>query len=317
VVLVPAIDISAPLTVGKCLSPYISPLEEKTPMAMPGQHSRGRKPAGLLARYADTFGEMQLRKYTERAIRAARAEAELNSRSKSAFLSTMSHELKTPLNAIIGFSDLMKTGATRPQDTAEYSLHIANAGRRLLDVVSDVLDMSRLESGSLSLDRRECLIGEVLEIAVENAQPLFAAKQQAIDLRLEAGLPAFEGDSRRLRQLFANLLSNASKFTPEQGRILVMAKAVKNTITIAIADTGIGMTHEQMVLALKPFAQVQDHLARTQEGTGLGLPLAMGLVKLHGGSLHLDSQPGAGTTAIVTLPHTVAHAATTPIGKVA
>jgi two-component system cell cycle sensor histidine kinase PleC len=288
-------------------------------MAMPGHFSRGRKPAGLLARYADTFGEMQLRKYTERAIRAARAEAELSSRSKSAFLSTMSHELKTPLNAIIGFSDLLKTGATRPDEAADYAQHIANAGHRLLDLVSDVLDMSRLESGSLSLDRRECLIGEVLEIAVENAQAQFAAKQQQVDLRLERDLPECEGDPKRLRQLFANLLSNASKFTPEKGRILVMAKAARGSITIAVADTGVGMTHEQIVLALKPFAQVEGHLARTQEGAGLGLPLAMGLVKLHGGSLHLDSQPGAGTTAIVTLPCGTARAATanSTIGKVA
>jgi two-component system cell cycle sensor histidine kinase PleC len=288
-------------------------------MAMPGHFSRGRKPAGLLARYADTFGEMQLRKYTERAIRAARAEAELSSRSKSAFLSTMSHELKTPLNAIIGFSDLLKTGATRPDEAADYAQHIANAGHRLLDLVSDVLDMSRLESGSLSLDRRECLIGEVLEITVENAQAQFAAKQQQVDLRLERDLPECEGDPKRLRQLFANLLSNASKFTPEKGRILVMAKAARGSITIAVADTGVGMTHEQIVLALKPFAQVEGHLARTQEGAGLGLPLAMGLVKLHGGSLHLDSQPGAGTTAIVTLPCGTARAATanSTIGKVA
>jgi two-component system cell cycle sensor histidine kinase PleC len=288
-------------------------------MAMPGHFSRGRKPAGLLARYADTFGEMQLRKYTERAIRAARAEAELSSRSKSAFLSTMSHELKTPLNAIIGFSDLLKTGATRPDEATDYAQHIANAGHRLLDLVSDVLDMSRLESGSLSLDRRECLIGEVLEITVENAQAQFAAKQQQVDLRLERDLPECEGDPKRLRQLFANLLSNASKFTPEKGRILVMAKAARGSITIAVADTGVGMTHEQIVLALKPFAQVEGHLARTQEGAGLGLPLAMGLVKLHGGSLHLDSQPGAGTTAIVTLPCGTARAATanSTIGKVA
>ncbi len=289
-------------------------------MAQFGQQPRSRKAASLLASYSDTFGEMQLRKYTERAIRAARAEAELNSRSKSSFLSTMSHELRTPLNAIIGFSDLIKVpGATTPAQSADYADHIANAGRRLLEVISDVMDMSKLESGSLSLDKRECMIGEVLEIAVENAQPLFAAKQQQLDLRLEGNLPGIEGDTKRLRQLFANLLSNASKFTAEKGRILVMAKAARGSITIAIADTGMGMTHEQIVLALKPFAQVQDHLSRTQEGTGLGLPLALGLARLHGGSLHLDSQPGAGTTAIVTLPALAASAATAPsaIGRVA
>ena len=287
-------------------------------MANPG---RLRARTGLLARYSDTFGEMQLRKYTERAIRAARAEAELNSRSKSAFLSTMSHELRTPLNAIIGFSDLIKTpGAAGPQQTAEYAQHIAHAGRRLLDVVSDVLDMSKLESGSLSLDRRPLLIAEVLEIAVENAKPLFDAKQQAIDLRLERNLPEIEGDAKRLRQLFANLLSNASKFTAEKGRVLVMAKAARDgAVTIAIADTGMGMTHEQIVTAMQPFAQVQGHLARTQEGTGLGLPLALGIARLHGGTLHLDSQPKAGTTAIITLPRAAQIAQTSPsaIGKVA
>jgi two-component system cell cycle sensor histidine kinase PleC len=273
-------------------------------MAMPGHPARARKSSGLLARYSDTFGEMMLRKYTERAIRAARVEADLNSRSKSAFLSTMSHELRTPLNAIIGFSDLMRQpGATSPRETSDYAEHIAKAGRRLLDMVSDVMDVSKLESGSLVFDKTPCNLGEVLEAAVDNARLAFAAKQQIVDLRIESGLPEISGDAKRLCQLFANLLSNARKFTAEKGRILVIAKAVKDGgVTIAIADTGVGMTPEQIVLALKPFAQVQGHLARTQEGVGLGLPLAMGIAKLHGGSLHLDSQPGAGTTAVVTLP---------------
>ena len=289
-------------------------------MAKPGQMSRARKASRLLARYCDTFGEMQLRKYTERAIRAARAEAELNHRSKSAFLSTMSHELRTPLNAIIGFSDLIRTpGATSNAEAADYANHIANAGRRLLGVVSDVMDMSKLESGALALDLQPVMMTEILEIALEDTRALFDAKQQPVDMRLEPGLPDVGGDVKRLRQLFVNLLSNASKFTAERGRILVMARALKDgSVTIAIADTGVGMTHEQIVMALKPFAQVQGHLARTQEGTGLGLPLAMGIVKLHGGSLFLDSEPNAGTTAVVTLPARAASAVhPANIGKVA
>jgi len=284
---------------------------------MPNPGPRPRKSNGLLARYSDTFGEMQLRKYTERAIRAARAEAELNSRAKSAFLSVMSHELRTPLNAIIGFSDLLKmSGNAKPADTSEYAQHIANAGRRLLAMVGDVLDISKLESGSMTLDRRECLVGDILESAIETTRPLFEAKQQPVDVRIDAGVAAVEGDHKRLVQLFVNLLSNASKFTAEKGRILVMARTLKDgSTTIAIADTGIGMTHEQIVLALRPFAQIQDHLTRTQEGAGLGLPLALGLAKLHGGALHIDSQPGAGTTAIVTLPARAVQSS--PIGKVA
>ena len=273
-------------------------------MPMPGQYRAARRADSLLARYCDTFGEMQLRKYTERAIRAARAEAELNHRSKSAFLSTMSHELRTPLNAIIGFSDLIRIpGATTGAEAADYADHIANAGRRLLNVVSDVMDMSKLEAGSLELDRQPVMLAEILELALEKTQSLFDAKQQPVDMRLEKNLPEIEGDAKRLVQLFANLLSNASKFTAEKGRILVMARPIKDGgVTVAVADTGIGMSHEEMVVAMKPFAQVQGHLRRTQEGAGLGLPLALGLVKLHGGALHLDSRPGAGTTAMVTLP---------------
>jgi two-component system, cell cycle sensor histidine kinase PleC len=289
-------------------------------VAKPGQIARSYKASRLLARYCDTFGEMQLRKYTERAIRAARAEAELNHRSKSAFLSTMSHELRTPLNAIIGFSDLIsQSGAATQAEAADYASHISNAGRRLLNVVSDVMDMSKLEAGALILDRQPVMIAEILEIAIEDTKPLFDAKGQPVDLRLESGLVDVEGDVKRLRQLFVNLLSNASKFTAGKGRILVMARALKDgSVTVAIADTGVGMTHEQIVMALKPFAQVQGHLARTQEGTGLGLPLAMGIVKLHGGSLFLDSEPSAGTTAVVTLPARAASAVhPANIGKVA
>src|SRR5690606_28045452 len=124
-------------------------------------------------------------------------------------------------NAIIGFSDLIRApGAVPPEQAVDYAGHIANAGRRLLDVVSDVLDMSRLESGSLTLERRPLPVREVLESAVEHARPLFAAKRQPLDLRIAPGLCEISGDAGRLRQLFVHLLSNASKFTAEKGRVL-------------------------------------------------------------------------------------------------
>ena len=154
--------------------------------------------------------------------------------------------------------------------------------------------------------------------------PCLTPSSSLVTVHIERHLPQIEGDARRLRQLFANLLSNASKFTGDKGRVLVMAKAANDgAVTIAIADTGVGMTHEQIVLALKPFAQVQGHLARTQEGAGLGLPLAMGIAKLHGGTLLLDSEPNAGTTVILSLPRAAQAAAGGPaaaspaIGKVA
>jgi two-component system cell cycle sensor histidine kinase PleC len=290
---------------------------------LPGHNSRlqasRRQKTSLLARYSETLGEMMLRRQTEMAIRAARQEAELNDRAKSAFLSTMSHELRTPLNAIIGFSDLMtKPGAVSAADGAEYAGHIARAGRRLLDVVSDVLDMSRLEAGSLALNCSPTSIAEIVYAAAEQVQPLFAEKKQLLDIRADRLPPELEVDHKRVRQLLVNLLSNANKFTPAGGRILVLARpAADGGATIAVADTGIGMTHEEIMLALKPFAQVDAKRARTQEGTGLGLPLAVALARLHGGTLHIESQPGAGTTVVVALPRRAAAATPAARGKAA
>ena len=279
-------------------------------MPLPGHrlHSTKRQTNSLLARYSETLGEMMLRRRTETAIRAARQEAELNDRAKSAFLSTMSHELRTPLNAIIGFSDLLRQpGAASRADTAEYAGHIAKAGRRLLDVVGDVLDMSKLEAGSLALNCAPTAIADIIAAAVEEMRPLFTEKQQQLDVRADRVPAEIEADAKRLRQLLMHLLSNASKFTQGGGRILVLARpAADGGVTIAIADTGIGMTHEEMMLALKPFAQVDARRARSAEGAGLGLPLALGLARLHGGSLHIESQPGSGTTVMLSLPRRAA-----------
>jgi two-component system cell cycle sensor histidine kinase PleC len=281
-------------------------------VSLPGHNKRAasikRQKSSLLARYTESLGEMTLRRHTEIAIKAARHEAELNSRSKSAFLSTMSHELRTPLNAIIGFSDLMtQPGQTTPSANAEYAGHIAKAGRRLLDVVSDVLDMSRLEAGSLTLTVAPAAIGDVIAAAVEAVKPQFDEKKQSLDIRVDRAVGEIEIDHKRVRQILANLLSNACKFTAQGGRVLVMARAgAEGAVTIAIADTGIGMTHEEIMLALKPFAQVDDRRARAQEGAGLGLPLALGLARLHGGMLHIESQPRAGTTVVLTLPRQAA-----------
>lgn len=282
-------------------------------MPMPGPYRTARRPNGLLVRFSDTFGEMGLRKANERAIRAARAKAELNSKCKSAFLSTISRELRAPLNDIIAFSDQLRIpGGTTPDKTAQYAEHIADAGRRLLDIVSDVIDMSGLEAGGLELDKRRVNLAEILDLALARTRKLFEAKGQIVTMKLDAPLPAIEGDAKRLVRIFANLLSNASKFTPDKGRILVLARALPDgAVSIAVADTGLGMTQEQMVAALSPFAPLQRQSNRDQEGAGLGLPLAMALVRLHGGTLHLDSEAGQGTTAMVTLPACVSQ----PSGK--
>ena len=255
----------------------------------------------LLSRYSDSLGEMMMRRRNEQAMKAARAESELASRTKSAFLATMSHELRTPLNSIIGFSEVIL--ALKEPKSAEYAQHIGKSGRRLLDVVTDILDISKIESGTFVLNREPTDLAEIVAAAVETMSDLIAAKSQALDVRVPQGLPLLSIDFKRIKQVLVNLLSNANKFTAERGRIILVAKRLPDGgATIAIADTGVGMSPDQIAVAMRSFGQVQGHLARTQEGTGLGLPIARGIVRQHGGELHLESQPGAGTTVFLNLP---------------
>jgi two-component system, cell cycle sensor histidine kinase PleC len=260
----------------------------------------------LLARYSETLGELMLRKHAEAALRAGKLEAESANRAKSAFLATMSHELRTPLNAIIGFSGLIETLKPEPgavEKGVDYASQISSAGKHLLEVVSDILDISKIESGTFSLNVSPYPIGEILDASVTFVQERIAARRQQLEFNLSKNLPVVTVDGRRIKQILINLLSNANKFTPEGGRIAVGAEGQEDGgVTITITDSGIGMTAEQIAVAMTPFGQVQSHFTRTQEGTGLGLPIARGLARQHGGELTLESTPGAGTTAILQLP---------------
>ena len=273
--------------------------------------------SSLMSRYSQTMGELMLRRHTELAMQAAKTESDMANRAKSAFLATMSHELRTSLNAIIGFSDLIKNMKADIKDLEagrDYAVHISNAGRHLLEVVSDILDISKIESGTFTLNIEPCDIGEIVDSAVAMVSDRVAQKHQRLQVRIPPkGLPEVAVDARRIRQVLINLLSNAHKFTAERGQILVIAQKLRDgSITIAVADTGCGMDGEQMKVAMMPFGQVQSHFTRTQEGTGLGLPIARGLARQHGGDLRLESEPGAGTTVILTLPASKAVAAAPP-----
>jgi two-component system cell cycle sensor histidine kinase PleC len=252
------------------------------------------------------MGRLISRQRAETALRAAAVESALASRAKSAFFATMSHELRTPLNAIIGFSDLLAQGgkvAIPAEQAVDYAGHISRAGNNLLTIVSDVLDLSRIESGAFKLDRRECDLGDVIAAAVEAVTPQIEAKQQVLEVKVAPGLPYMDIDNTRVRKILTNLLTNANKFTPESGRIVVVATAEsKRDVTVAIADSGCGMTEEQISHALKPFAQVQSAYSRQHEGTGLGLTLAKALVDIHGGNLYISSTPDVGTMVAFTLP---------------
>ena len=243
------------------------------------------------------------RRVQERALEIARKESERINSAKSRFLATMSHELRTPLNAIIGFSDVIQATNSDASAHAEYAEHISKAGRRMLSVVSDILDMSKLEGGTLTLSLQPCSLNDVIDASVDAVQADAEAKSQTLDVRVNGELPLLAIDYKRIKQIMLNLLSNAIKFTPDKGSIVLSAEPSPNGGAIlTVTDTGAGMSAEQTATALRPFGQVQSYLSRTQEGAGLGLPIALGLAQIHGGSLHLDSEPGVGTRAILTLP---------------
>ena len=263
----------------------------------------GRSHRGLLSQYTFDLGQCVSRKRGELALRAAAMEQALASRAKSEFLANMSHELRTPLNAIIGFSDLIGCQRGLPQaKAAEYARLVNHAGKHLLDIITDILDVSKIESGTFELDREHYPVRELLAGAVTLVEPRMIEKHQTLALRLPDTLPLIHADARRVKQVVINLLSNAHKFTPEGGRITMSASADRDCVTVSVCDTGVGMSAEQILVALKPFGQINASRSRQHEGTGLGLPIAKALVEQHGGAFWVESEVGHGTTVSFSLP---------------
>ncbi|MDX5364903.1 MAG: HAMP domain-containing histidine kinase [Alphaproteobacteria bacterium] len=270
------------------------------------RHSARSRRKSLLADYSTNLGELMSRRQSEAALRSAKIESDMASRTKSEFLANMSHELRTPLNAIIGFSEFIQhiAASGKPSDkTVEYAEHIAGAGRHLLNIISDILDISKIESGTFQLSREEYDLRDLIEACTVLIEPRIRDKRQVLEVKADQVLPVVPVDVRRIKQVLINLLSNAHKFTGEGGRIVLVAtRTPDGGATIAVADTGIGMTKEQIDYAMTPFGQVQSSYARGHEGTGLGLPIAAALTKLHGGEFQIHSEPGRGTTVFFTLP---------------
>lgn len=270
------------------------------------RHSSRSRRKSLLADYSTNLGELMSRRQSEAALRSAKIESDMASRTKSEFLANMSHELRTPLNAIIGFSEFIQhiAASGKPSDkTVEYAEHIAGAGRHLLNIISDILDISKIESGTFQLSREEYDLRDLIEACTVLIEPRIRDKRQVLEVKADQVLPVVPVDVRRIKQVLINLLSNAHKFTGEGGRIVLVAtRTPDGGATIAVADTGIGMTKEQIDYAMTPFGQVQSSYARGHEGTGLGLPIAAALTKLHGGEFQIHSEPGRGTTVFFTLP---------------
>ena len=239
------------------------------------------------------------------AMERARYEAELASKSKSEFLAAMSHELRTPLNAVIGFSDLLVSCPQLPeQQRLEYLRDIRNSGNHLLELINDVLDLSKIEAGRLDLSEEPV---ELPSLANACTRLLGERAQSALlDLRCAVAddLPPVVADKTRLKQILLNLLSNAIKFTEPGGTVTLAASLdADGRMRLGVADTGVGMAPEELSRAFEPFAQLDNvYSRRKQQGTGLGLALVRTLIELHGGTLEVDTAPGVGTTATCVLP---------------
>jgi two-component system cell cycle sensor histidine kinase PleC len=264
------------------------------------------KSRSLLDSYTANLGQLVSSRKSQRALRAAAAESAMASRAKSEFLANMSHELRTPLNAIIGFGELVETIA--PSSFAagkhrEYATHIATAGRHLLQIISDILDISQIESGAVNLAVQAHSPKKIIDSCIVLVKGRIEKKEQRLIVEVPDTLPAIAADELRLKQILINLIANASKFTDEGGHIKVGAWVNKDdTITLCVADSGRGMTEEEIVYAMKPFTQVTSSYSRDHEGTGLGLPITKALTLRQGGEFDITSTPGVGTEVMITLP---------------
>ena len=245
------------------------------------------------------------RKRIEKELAISLEETERASRGKSEFLANMSHELRSPLNSIIGFAQIMRDGYFGALDKryTEYLTDIYSSASHLLELINEILDISRIEAGELSLDEAEFDMALPVEEAIRLTAVHTDAKDQILVNDVTPDLVQIKADTRQIRQILINLLSNAVRFTPEGGTITVSCeKTDPGGVALRVTDTGIGIAARDIPKVLEPFGQVRHDSLRAHGGTGLGLTLSKHLIEMHGGTLEIESAPGEGTIVIVTLP---------------
>ncbi|HEY8872202.1 MAG TPA: ATP-binding protein [Stellaceae bacterium] len=270
---------------------------------------KSRDPDTLVATLERCFDRVLLQRDREAAYEAlslAKDEAEAASRAKSGFLATMSHELRTPLNAIIGFSEMMVREVLGTLGNEQYRTYVADihsSGTHLLQIINDILDLSKAEAGKLELHE------DVFDLrdSIHSVRQLFSARISegglSDSVELPADLPLLRADERKTKQILLNLVSNAVKFTLSGGHIEIAGRYDPEAgLTLTVSDTGIGIAPADLARVLTPFEQVDSSFSRSHQGTGLGLPLVKAIIELHGGSLVLQSEVGVGTRVSVTFP---------------
>lgn len=239
-------------------------------------------------------------------VRLAKEEAEISDRAKTEFLANMSHELKTPLNAVIGFSELMAAEAFGPIGTPKYKAYaeeIRDSGRHLVDIVNDILDVSRLEANTVEADDNDIHIEDAIASGLRLVADRARESEISLSVALPPDLPVLVADTRMFKQMISNLLTNAVKFTPRGGAVYVTGMHAADTgIDIAVRDSGCGISADMLDKVTRPFHQADASINRKHEGTGLGLALVNSMMLLHGGKLVLESELSAGTTATLRFP---------------
>jgi len=253
-----------------------------------------------------TIMDITLRKQMETTLRHAKEQADAANQAKSTFLANMSHELRTPLNAIIGFSEMMMKETFGPLGNAKYSEYLGDvhsSACHLLEIINEVLDMSKIEAGRVELDEEYFDIRQMIDSVSRMMASRAFSSGLKINENVAPDLPRIYADPRLVRQILINLVTNAVKYSKADGAIDIKAfRAENGNMALIVADSGVGIPRDRIHEALEPFGQISSHSDSANQGTGLGLPLAKAMAGLHGGTLKLESDVGQGTTVIVELP---------------
>jgi two-component system, cell cycle sensor histidine kinase PleC len=245
----------------------------------------------------------QLRELAE-SYNEEKVRAEAANQAKSEFLANVSHELRTPLNAIIGFSEMMRDGVLGPIGNPKYESYVNDinaSGRYLLEMINDILDMSKIEAGRMTLSPEWLMLGPLFTECLKVVHPSAVARNVELIQAGNAQVSLF-GDKRALKQVLINVLANAVKFTMPGGKVVLRAYRYRGSVRIAITDTGVGIAKHDLGRLGRPFEQVENQLTKGHKGTGLGLAISRSLVELHGGKLDIKSRVGEGTTVTCVLP---------------